>query len=458
MASIDEHKLSILTEFLAHHPHISYATPSSPDYERLRCCFIINNAIKPPLIVCPVTATDVSYLVSVMKTHSIPFTIRSGGHDLFLRSLATHAVTIDLRDIAHVQIDHESQSARIGGGVLIGGLATQLANAKLATAFGTIPTVGYVGWAIHGGYGMLSAHYGLGVDQILGARVVNANGDLVDADDSMLKGIRGGGGILGVIVELTIRVYPLEKVFAGVVMYDSHDLPSTIKQYNDGYRSLAENGLPPQLGIQQAVVNSPTGKTLIAFFLWSSSDIQTGELWLSKFSSIAQVSMHTVTETTLPDWMNMAGRYAVERRYGSMATITLRRLTPRVVDVISTYALTMPSDPTSFVSIHQLRGPATEGKHPDSIFPTRQPHYMFEIFPALKSPDNLAAAAKWADEFEQALRQAEPENVVPGTYLALSDPSKMNSRRIFADKYETLVELKKTYDPQNIFQFAIAQV
>lgn len=147
-----------------------------------------------------------------MKTHSIPFTIRSGGHELFTRSLANHAVTIDLREIAYVHIDYESQSARIGGGILIGDLATQLANAKLATASGTIPTVGYVGWAIHGGYGLLSAHYGLGVDQILAARVVNANGDLVDADECMLKGIRGGGGTLGVIVELTIRVYPLEKV------------------------------------------------------------------------------------------------------------------------------------------------------------------------------------------------------------------------------------------------------
>lgn len=240
-------------------------------------------------------------------------------------------------------------------------------------------------------------------------------------------------------------------------MYKSHDLPSTIKQYNDGYRSLVENGLPPQLGIQQAVVNSPTGKTFAAFFQWSSSDIQTGELWLSKFSSIAPVSMHTVTETTLPDWLDMVGKFTVDRRYGSMTTISLRRLTPRAVDIISTYAQTMPSDPTSLISIHQLRGPATEGKHPDSIFPTRQPHYMFEIFPALKSPDNLAAAAKWADEFEQALREAEPENVVPGTYLALSNPAKLNCRQIFADKYETLVELKKSYDPHNIFQFAAAQ-
>lgn len=126
--------------------------------------------------------------------------------------MANNAVTVDLRDIAHVHIDRESHSARVGGGILIGDLAAELGKADLATAYGTIPTVGYVGWATYGGYGMLSGLYGLGADQILGARMVNASGELVDANEHMLKGIRGGGGTIGVIVEMTIRVYPLSKV------------------------------------------------------------------------------------------------------------------------------------------------------------------------------------------------------------------------------------------------------
>jgi hypothetical protein len=34
----------------------------------------------------------------------------------------------------------------------------------------------------------------------------------VDADREKLKGIRGAGGNFGVIVELTIKVYPLKNV------------------------------------------------------------------------------------------------------------------------------------------------------------------------------------------------------------------------------------------------------
>jgi FAD/FMN-containing dehydrogenase len=62
------------------------------------------------------------------------------------------------------------------------------------------------------GYGPFVGNYGLGVDQILGAKVVNCEGKLVEGDERMLQAIRGGGGTLGVIVEMTIKVYPLDKV------------------------------------------------------------------------------------------------------------------------------------------------------------------------------------------------------------------------------------------------------
>lgn len=54
--------------------------------------------------------------------------------------------------------------------------------------------------------------HGLGVDQIVGAKLVNYKGDLVEASEELLQGIRGAGQIFGVIVELTIKVYPLNEV------------------------------------------------------------------------------------------------------------------------------------------------------------------------------------------------------------------------------------------------------
>jgi hypothetical protein len=111
-----------------------------------------------------------------------------------------------------IQVSADKKTARIGGGILFRNLLEGLGNHGLITPVGTIGTVGYVGWATLGGYGPYSASYGLGLDQIVGAKVVNADGRLVDADARMLKGIRGSGGNYGVIVELTIKVYPVQEV------------------------------------------------------------------------------------------------------------------------------------------------------------------------------------------------------------------------------------------------------
>lgn len=58
----------------------------------------------------------------------------------------------------------------------------------------------------------MSGTYGLGVDQILGATVVNYKGELIEADEDLLKGIRGGGGNLGIIVALKVKIYPFDSV------------------------------------------------------------------------------------------------------------------------------------------------------------------------------------------------------------------------------------------------------
>ena len=201
-----------LTNFLAQHPHIHNASPSSPDFNSLRSGYVINDTI-PAMIVRPRSGDDVADLVSVLKANNIPFSVRVGGHDMFSRFQVEDAITIDLREIAYIHVDRDRQTARIGGGVLITDLLKKLDQQGMVVPHPVISSVGFVGWAIHGGYGLLSAEYGMGADQILQAKLVDANAVVRDADEDMLTAIRGGGGALGVIVELTIKVYPLSQVY-----------------------------------------------------------------------------------------------------------------------------------------------------------------------------------------------------------------------------------------------------
>lgn len=131
---------------------------------------------------------------------------------MFGRTVVQDGVSIDMREVSHIYVDKASHTAQVGGGVINLDLHRELDKHKMTTAHAVTPSVGYTGWAIHGGYGLLSNNYGLGSDQIVGARVVDGHGNIVDADETLLTAIRGGGGSVAVIYELLIKVYPSEKV------------------------------------------------------------------------------------------------------------------------------------------------------------------------------------------------------------------------------------------------------
>jgi FAD/FMN-containing dehydrogenase len=209
--SLDQKRIALET-FLQDHTNIKYVTPAAPEFSSLKATYNLTITATPLAIVRPQSSNDVAALVSYCTTHGIQFSVRSGGNNLYGASCVQDALMVDMRDIAFVDIDKEKSSARVGGGILQGKLAKELSKEGLVTAMGSLGFVGFIGWGCYGGYGSLSAKYGLGVDNILAAKVVSWNGEIVDADEGMMKGIRGAGGAFGVIVELTVKVYPLKSV------------------------------------------------------------------------------------------------------------------------------------------------------------------------------------------------------------------------------------------------------
>ena len=143
-------QLQQLQQFLTT-SQIPYAFPGFPEYKSLRQQYIQDTLATPLVITRPRSVEDVSVLVSYAVAANIAITVRSGGNDLYGRCFAEDALAIDMRDISYVEVSANKLSARIGGGILTGHLAEQLAKQKLATAFGSVPSVGYIGWATHGG-------------------------------------------------------------------------------------------------------------------------------------------------------------------------------------------------------------------------------------------------------------------------------------------------------------------
>lgn len=74
-------------------------------------------------------------------------------------------------------------------------------------------------WATSVGCDPQAGDLGFGVGQMVGAILVLADGEVVNADNEMLWGIRVTGSALGIIAQLTIKVHTIPKVLHGVIGY-----------------------------------------------------------------------------------------------------------------------------------------------------------------------------------------------------------------------------------------------
>lgn len=51
----------------------------------------------------------------------------------------------------------------------------QFAKEGLATPTASVGSIGHVGWATYGGYGLFRSNFGLGADQIVAAKIADAS-------------------------------------------------------------------------------------------------------------------------------------------------------------------------------------------------------------------------------------------------------------------------------------------
>ncbi|KAH6720615.1 hypothetical protein BKA61DRAFT_652022 [Leptodontidium sp. MPI-SDFR-AT-0119] len=202
-------------------------------------------------------ASDVQNAVKFAAAHNIRVSVITTGHDQLGRSDAGSGLLIDLSllkgvrvlesfqpteegaespdnsGVPNVIVPKEGVQSAVTFGPAVAGLALNYAvNASgLLTMSGAAATVAVAGgWGQNGGYGPLTAQYGLGVDQWLEAKIVTPDGELKIANKvtnpDLFWAIRGGGGgTFGVVVEATWKAYPMVPI-TGINWYINSTITS----------------------------------------------------------------------------------------------------------------------------------------------------------------------------------------------------------------------------------------
>ncbi|XP_065856788.1 berberine bridge enzyme-like 17 [Euphorbia lathyris] len=195
-------------------------TPRNSSFESKLLAYIKNRRFltsktpKPLAIIAPKCINHVQATVICAKSNGLQIRIRSGGHDYEGLSFISDVpfVILDMFNLREIYVDSRGMSAQVQAGATLGELYYAVATNNTAAAFpgGVCHTVGTGGHFSGGGYGNLMRKYGLSVDNIVDATIVDVNGNILDRKsmgEDLFWAIRGGGGAsFGVVVDWRIKL------------------------------------------------------------------------------------------------------------------------------------------------------------------------------------------------------------------------------------------------------------
>jgi FAD/FMN-containing dehydrogenase len=405
------------------------------------------------------TADDVAAAVGVARAAGLPIAVRGGGHNVAGLATAEGGVVIDLSLMNAVTVDPGTRRATVQGGAIWRDVDAATQPFGLAAPAGLVSETGVAGLTLGGGIGWLRRKHGLSCDNLVAAELVTADGRVVraslDEHPDLLWALRGGGGNFGVVTTFEFQLHPVgPEVAYALVLYDGAETVEALR----AFRALGA-GMPRELSpvaftgsVADGMEGVPAehyGKPMLAVAAAFVGPPDDGEEALKPLRGLAR------------PFADLSGRmpYAVLQqfldeeyprgRHYYWKSAAVAELSDPVIDVVAEYAATQPS-PLSTIDVWLMGGALGEEPAGGTAYSGRSAGYLVNPEADWDDPADDAVNLDWARRFIKAL---EPHTV--GNYLnfpGLLEEGERQLRASFGPHYERLVEVKTTWDPDNLFR------
>jgi FAD/FMN-containing dehydrogenase len=418
-------------------------------YEQARRVWNGNIDRRPAIVVRCAGVADVQQSVNFARSHNLRLSVRGGGHSAPGYGTNDGGLVIDQSLLKGIQVDPDARTVRVQGGALWRDLDHETQAFGLATTGGTVSNTGVAGLTTGGGLGWLMGKYGLAIDNLLSADIVTADGQFRKASPSnhpdLFWAIRGGGGNFGVATSLEFRLHPVSQILGGLVLYPLDQARDMLRFYRDFCATL-----PDEAEAYAAVLTAPQGMPVAAFILGYNGPIADGEKVMAparRFGTpIADLvgPMPYAARQRLLDEPNAI--HGLHRYWRSAFT---EKISDELVDGL-VEAASRFSSPLSALIFFHMHGAAARVSPTETAFAARRTQWDFDAVGQWANGAESAQHIQWVralwDKIEPQLQGTAYVN-----HLSQDDkPEKV--RASYGSNYARLREIKRTYDPNNLFR------
>jgi hypothetical protein len=424
--------------------------PEDGDYDAQRDVFYGGIDKRPAAIARVASDDDIRRVIDVARDSGTDLAVRAGGHSIPGHSTTEGGIVLDVRDLNGLRIDAASRTAAAGAGLTALEYTKVAAAEGFATPFGDTGTVGISGITLGGGVGFLVRKHGLSVDNLLGADVVTADGELLTADrktnPDLFWAIRGGGGNFGVVSRFRYALQPLDGIVGGMLF-----LPAK-REVITGFLELASDA-SNQLSTILNVMTAPPmpfipeefhGSPIVMAFICYAGDVRAGERAVAPFKALAEPLADMVRPITYPEMypeMPEGPKVTAAEHTGFLDA------TPDVAEILE--RLQEPVGAMRVVQLRVLGGVAEEVPPGETAYAHRSRKIMSNVATVYMQPDEEAAAEAWVDRLASSLFGDD----LTGYVNFLGDVGPERVRAAYpGETWDRLREIKRTYDPANLFR------
>ncbi|OKK14641.1 FAD-binding protein [Streptomyces sp. CB00455] len=429
--------------------------PGDAGYDEARTVFNAMIDRRPAVIARCESPADVVTAVRFARELDLKIAVRGGGHSVAGMSLNDGGLVVDLRRMNGVTVRPAAKAALVGGGATMSHLDRACQPYGLATTGGRASTTGVGGFVLGGGSGWLDRKFGLAVDNLLGAELVTAEGELlqVTARDhpELFWGLHGGGGNFGIATSLTLRLHELPSMAIALVLCLPEHGPEVVRTFRDvieaGPREAGGAAFYLTAPPEQFVPPHLVGRMLSGALLTYAGPEEEMRALAAPLLAVPHVA-EVVTAIPYADLQCMTDDPPGMRNHWSAEYLT--QAPDAFVDVFCARAGSMPV-PTRTQHLLWPQGGAIAEGPDDYPVPYRGASWAVHPFGVWEDPADDERCRQWVKDVRA---DAAPWST-GAVYLNLTGDEGADRvvAGLGAENMRRLGALKRRYDPDNVFRY-----